>query len=134
VKKLLPLAWLILILGILALLQLGCEKKAEEKKPYQIRTKTAEKMTICYLEHLGPYDQMGDLFAQLGGYAAEKGLTGDVVGIYYDDPAEVPAASLRSEIGVGVTEGFVADSVRRTGTSRTESGLCHIERAVCGNS
>ncbi len=99
-----------LITGVLLLVQLGCEKKAEVKKPYDIRTKAAEKMTIVYLEHVGAYDQMGDLFYRLGEYAARNQLTGDVVGIYYDDPEKVPAASLRSEIGIVVPEGFQPDS------------------------
>jgi len=99
-----------LILGVFVFTQLGCEKKAEEKKPYEILIKTTKKMTICYLEHVGPYDQAGALFGQLGEYAAFKELTGDVVGIYYDDPATVPAESLRSEIGIVVPEGFMPDS------------------------
>ena len=99
-----------LALGFCLLILSGCGKKAEEKKPYDVLIKTAERMNIVCLEHVGPYDQMGDLFAQLGEYAAQKGLTGEVVGVYYDDPAEVPAASLRSEIGIAVPEGFVPDS------------------------
>ncbi|NIM97401.1 MAG: hypothetical protein GTO24_04745 [candidate division Zixibacteria bacterium] len=99
-----------LIAGLLLLFQVGCEKKAELKKPYEIRSKTAEKMTIAYLEHVGPYDQMGNLFYQLREYGASEQLAGDVVGIYYDDPEKVPAASLRSEIGIVVPEGFQPDS------------------------
>jgi AraC family transcriptional regulator len=98
------------ILGLFFLVQLGCQKKAEVEKTYEIQAKTAEKMTIAYLEHVGPYDQMGDLFARLGEYAAGKQLGGNVVGIYYDDPENVPAASLRSEIGIVVPEGFEPDS------------------------
>jgi len=111
VKKFFSVSGLILIVSIFVFTQLGCEKKAEEeKKPYEILTKATEKMTICYLEHTGPYDQMGALFGQLGEYAAQKEFTGDVVGIYYDDPAKVAVESLRSEIGVVVPEGFMPDS------------------------
>ena len=109
-KKLFLVSWLILTLGIFVLTQLGCEKKAEEKKPYEILTKTTEKMTIVYLEHVGPYDQAGALLGQLGEYAAKKQLAGDMVGIYYDDPATVAAENLRSEIGIVVSEGFMPDS------------------------
>ena len=109
-RKLFLVFWLVLILGAFILTQMGCEKKAEEKKPYEILTKSTEKVTICYLEHTGPYDQVGALFSQLGEYAAQKQLTGDMVGIYYDDPATVPAESLRSEMGMVVPEGFVPDS------------------------
>jgi len=109
-RKLFSVSWLILILSFFILTQVGCEKKAEEKKPYEILTKTTEKMTVCYLEHVGPYDQVGVLFGQLGEYAAKKQLTGEMVGVYYDDPAIVPAESLRSEIGIVVPEGFMPDS------------------------
>jgi AraC family transcriptional regulator len=88
----------------------GCGKKAEEEKPYRIMIKTEEKMTIVYLEHMGPYNQMGELFARLGKYGAQKQLTGQMVGIYYDDPQVVPTASLRSEVGMVVPEGFEPDS------------------------
>jgi AraC family transcriptional regulator len=53
---------------------------------------------------------MGDVFAQLGQYSAGTNFTGEVVGIYYDDPASVPADELRSQVGIVVPEGTVADS------------------------
>jgi len=109
-KKVFSLSCLIVILSTFVFTQLGCEKKAEQKKPYEILTKSTEKMTICYLEHTGPYDQVGALFGQLGEYAAKKGFAGEMVGIYYDDPATVPAEDLKSEIGVVVPEGFMPDS------------------------
>lgn len=107
-RKLVPIS--LLLVGMVVLLHLSCGKKAEETKPYEVRVKTAEKMTLVYLEHTGPYDRMGEVFAQLGEYAAEKALTGDVVGIYYDDPAQVPAEQLRSELGIVVPEGTMPDS------------------------
>ena len=109
-KKPLQVFLVILILGVFILTQAGCGKKAEEKKPYEILTKTTEKMTVLYLEYLGPYDQVAPLFGQLGEYAARKGLSGNMVGIYYDDPDVVRAESLRSEIGIVVPDGFMPDS------------------------
>jgi AraC family transcriptional regulator len=98
------------LLGILVLMYSGCGKKAEEEKTYDFLTKTADKMTIIYLEHTGPYDRMGDVFARIGEYAAAKELTGDVVGIYFDDPAVVPGEKQRSRIGLAVPESTIADS------------------------
>ncbi len=98
------------ILGIAVLTHGGCGKKEEVKKSYEVRTKTTEKMTLIYLKHTGPYDQMGEIFARLAEYATKKELTGDVVGIYYDDPAQVPAEELRSEIALVAPEGTVPDS------------------------
>jgi AraC family transcriptional regulator len=100
----------VMTLGIAVLIPGGCGKKAEEKASYEIRTKTTERMTLIYLKHTGPYDQMGEVFARLAEYATKKELTGDVVGIYYDDPAQVPAEELRSEIGLVAREGTVPDS------------------------
>jgi AraC family transcriptional regulator len=96
--------------GFFLLILFGCEKEMEQEKSYQIMIKTTEKMTIVYLEHMGPYDQMGELFAQLGKYGAQKQLAGQILGIYYDDPQVVPPTSLRSELGMIVTEGFEPDS------------------------
>lgn len=100
----------LLILGILGLIYSGCCKNAEEEKSYDFRTKTADKMTIVYLEHTGPYDRMSDVFARIGEYAAAKELTGDMVGIYFDDPTVVPGEKQRSQIGIAVPESTIADS------------------------
>ncbi len=107
-NKLLRAGWL--ILGIAVLIQLGCGKRVEEGRSYEIRLKTTEKMILVCLEHTGSYDRMGEVFARMGEYAAQKALTGDVVGIYYDNPAQVPAEQLRSEIGIAVPQGTVPDS------------------------
>jgi AraC family transcriptional regulator len=109
-RKLFRLSLIILILGFFVFSQSGCGKKAEEKGRFEILTKSTEKMTIIYLEHVGPYDQTGPLFGQIAGYAAEKQLAGQIVGIYYDDPATVVPENLRCEIGIAVPEGTMPDS------------------------
>ena len=109
-KKLFLLSLVILILGTFIFTQVGCEKKAEEKKPLEIQTKTTEKMTLIYLEHVGPYDQLGPLFGQLAEYAVRKELAGKIVGIFYDDLATVAPENLRCEIGIAVPEGTMPDS------------------------
>jgi AraC family transcriptional regulator len=108
-KKPFRALWVILIIGGFVLTQTECGKKGENK-PYEILTKTTNKMTLVYLEHAGLYDQMGSVFGQLGEYAAKKGLTGNMVGIYYDDPDVVRAESLESEIGIVVPQGTMPDS------------------------
>lgn len=96
------------VLLFLFLLVIGCGKKEEKKgKPQlEIKVKTTEKLKFAYLENRGPYWAMAPLFGQVGKYAVEKGITGKLMGIYYDDPALVPAESLRSEIGISVPEDF----------------------------
>ncbi|MFQ6003383.1 MAG: GyrI-like domain-containing protein [Candidatus Zixiibacteriota bacterium] len=106
---------LVVVLSFFLFAQTGCQKKTEaekveEKKEYEILTKMAEKMTIVYVEHVGPYDQLGPVFGQLATYAREKGLALDMVGLYYDNPAFVPEESLRCELGIRVEEGFEPDS------------------------
>jgi AraC family transcriptional regulator len=89
--------------------QMGCQKKAEEKR-YEILTKRAEGMTIVYVEHVGSYDQLEGVFGKLAAYAQAKGLASNVVGLYYDTPGTVPEESLRCELGIQVEEGFEPDS------------------------
>jgi AraC family transcriptional regulator len=106
--------WL-LVLGFFVFAHNGCEKKAEEekveeKKGYQILTKMADKMTIVYVEHVGPYQELGPVFGQLSAYAEKKGLELNLVGFYYDDPATVPAESLRCELGIQLKEAIEPDS------------------------
>lgn len=113
--KLYKLSLLVFVLSFFIFAQSGCQKKAEEKKveekkEYEILTKMVDKMTIVYVEHVGPYDQLEPIFGQLATYAVEKGLAFNMVGLYYDDPATVPAESLRSELGIQVEEGFQPDS------------------------
>jgi AraC family transcriptional regulator len=99
-----------LVVGVAALIGIGCAKKAQEKKSYEIRVKNADAMTLVYLDYTGPYDRMGDVFTQVGEYAAKKGLTGDMVGLYFDDPTQVSAERLRARVGIAVPQGTVPDS------------------------
>lgn len=113
--KFYKLSLLAFLLSFFVFAQTGCQKKAEEekveeKKEYEILTKTTDKMIIVYVEHVGPYDQLEPIFDQLVAYAIEKGLALNLVGLYYDDPATVPAESLRCELGIQVEEGFEPDS------------------------
>jgi effector-binding domain-containing protein len=100
---------LVCVLSFFVFFQMGCQKKAEEKK-YEILTKRSDKMTIVYVEHVGSYDRLEPIFGQLTAYAKEKGLAGNIVGFYYDDPDTVPEESLRCEVGIQVEEGFKPDS------------------------
>ena len=109
-RKLCGLSLMIPILAFFVLSQTGCQKKAEEREPFEVLTKSTEKMTIIYLEHVGSYDQVGAVFGQIAEYAARKQLAGQIVGVYYDDPATVAPENLRCEIGIVVPEGTMPDS------------------------
>jgi len=109
-RMLFRLLLMLLILALFVFSQMGCQKKADEQEPFEILTKSTEKMTMIYLEHVGPYDQVGSVFGQIAEYAAQKQLAAQVVGIYYDDPATVAPENLRCEIGIAVAEGTMPDS------------------------
>jgi effector-binding domain-containing protein len=108
-KRIIEISLLILSLGLLIIIQSGCGRKTE-KKPYEILTKTSEEMTLLYFEHTGPYDQIGATLNQLSEYAAKKGIDGNMVGIWLDNPEAVIPESLKSEIGIVVPYGFMPDS------------------------
>jgi len=99
----------VFVLSFFVFFQMGCQKKAEEKN-YEILTKKADKMTIVYVGHMGSYDRLEPLFGQLVAYSKEKGLAGNMVGLYYDTPGTVIEESLRCEVGIQVEEGFKPDS------------------------
>lgn len=107
--KFCKLCLLFYVLSVCVLTQMGCQKKAEERG-YEIVTKTADKMTIVYVEHMGSYDQLEGVFGKLTAYAKERGLAGNMVGLYYDTPGTVPEESLRCDLGIQVKEGFEPDS------------------------
>jgi DNA gyrase inhibitor GyrI len=109
-RKLFGLLLIVLVLALFVFSQMGCQKKAEERGPFEILTKTTDQMTIIYLDHVGPYDETGPLFGQIAEYATEKQLAGEIVGIYYDDAATVAPENLRCEIGIAVPEGTTPDS------------------------
>lgn len=75
--------------------------------PVEIRTLPATR--IAAIPHSGPYPQIGATFAalwqklQATGLAAQ--ITGPGIALYYDDPASIPAADLRSHAGVTVAAG-----------------------------
>jgi len=48
----------------------------------------------------GPYDSVANEFGELIKYMAENRIPGQLAAVFYDDPAKVPAESLRWEVGV----------------------------------
>ena len=95
---------LALFLIISGAVLLGMQEKEAEKPLIKVKIKTTTPMSIAYLEHKGPYSELEPVFNKVMSYAMQKNLelAGPPVGIYYDDPAQVPASELRCEIGVQV--------------------------------
>ena len=48
----------------------------------------------------GPYEEVAKEFSELIKFMAENKMPGQLAAVFYDDPAKVPADSLRWEVGV----------------------------------
>ncbi len=75
--------------------------------PVTIRTEAPRRLAA--LAHKGPYQEIGRTYEKLGSTVAARGLMSQVrrmVGVYYDHPAEVKPADLRSHAGFEVGPEF----------------------------
>ena len=64
-------------------------------------------LRVATIRHIGPYQEIGKAFAQLGSALGGTNLSGpsvEMVAIYHDNPDATPAAQLRSDAGVVVDE------------------------------
>lgn len=70
-----------------------------------IEEKELGPFTIAYTEHIGPYTGVGEPMMRLDEEMRAAGFNPtDGIGIYYDDPAKVPADELRSEVGAVIPD------------------------------
>lgn len=78
---------------------------------YDVRIEETLPFTLAAIRHVGPYLEVEKPFNQVFGWAMGAGLMGpqtQVVGVYHDDPSEVPEAELRSDVGISVAPGTTA--------------------------
>lgn len=76
-------------------------KKGPLMSPVTIRTDAARRLAA--VPHKGPYPEIGRAFEKLGSTVAARGFYGrfgHMVGVYYDSPADVKPADLRSHAGL----------------------------------
>lgn len=60
--------------------------------------------TFAYVEHVGPYHEVGKVMMELDNKMRKLGFNStDGLGIYYDDPKKTPKNKLRSEVGSIIT-------------------------------
>jgi len=74
---------------------------------YDVQIRTLPPLRLAGLRHTGPYMDIGPVFDRLFAWAGPRGLLGPATrsfGIYYDDPAAVPAAKLRSDACIALEE------------------------------
>lgn len=65
-------------------------------------------LRVGTVHHVGPYNRISEAFSKLGEIAGPAGLYADpaatMVALYHDDPESTPAAQLRSDAGLVVSD------------------------------
>jgi AraC family transcriptional regulator len=82
------------------------ENKESVPPEIQVEVKNVPEIQILYYEFTGPYNQSFSKFSGLMDYIKNNNipLGEHALGIFYDDPNEVPAEQLKSEAGFMVTK------------------------------
>ena len=67
----------------------------------EVKLKKTKPMQVAVVSHVGPYSESGKLYGEIAKWLGQKRLkiTGPPFGWFYDNPEEVPAHKLRSEVG-----------------------------------
>jgi len=67
----------------------------------EVKLKRTEPMQVATISHVGPYGEIGRLYEEIVKWLNQKQLqmVGPPFGWFYDNPREVPAHKLRSEVG-----------------------------------
>ena len=85
----------------------------EELAMYSVQLRQIEPLRLAAFDHVGPYMEIGPVFERLFAWAGGRGLLRPdtrMIGLYYDDPAAVPAAKLRSKACVTLPDGVTPDA------------------------
>jgi len=81
------------------------------KVTYEIKEMPA--FHVARIRHVGPYNQIGQVFESLMGWAGPRGLLRfpetDMLAVYHDDPATTDPSQLRSDACLTVPEGTAVD-------------------------
>jgi AraC family transcriptional regulator len=102
----------------------------KESPMLEVSIKNCSAIRVVAARHVGPYDGVGEAFERLCAYAFPRNLMGPatrMLGIYYDNPEETPAESLRSDACLAVPEGFEGEPADGIEVRTIEGG----EYAVC---
>jgi AraC family transcriptional regulator len=66
--------------------------------PMDVRIEKVDAMRVAFVRHVGPYDQVGETWAKLMGWAGPRGLLGPrmaALAILHDDPEVTPPERIR---------------------------------------
>lgn len=78
---------------------------AKEQNMHQVRLETSSAVTLLAYPHTGAYMNIGKAFEKLSGWAGIRGLFNQetrMMGVYFDDPENVPEAELRCLAGITI--------------------------------
>ena len=79
-----------------------------ETQMYDVKIEDQPARRLGVIDHNGPYIQIGEAFDKAGSTVMARGLgphLGAMLGIYFDDPANVAPEDLRSAAGFEIAEG-----------------------------
>ena len=107
-KKVLIVLLALIVLGVIYLSTQGLFQSVE------VEQRSMPGYRVVGINHVGPYEKIGDAFNQIHKIADEQSVPVKMIGVYFDNPNEVPAESLRSIAGVIVSE---ADSIKLSSLS-----------------
>ena len=98
-RKLITVALIFILFVVSYLAYLGAfqEMKISERElgPYR----------VIYKKHQGAYSDTNDLFTEFSQWKLKQNLSSaHLMGVYYDDPAQIDESKLRSEIGLSLSE------------------------------
>lgn len=99
---------------------------------YEVTIENAAPCRVVALQHDGDYMEIGNTFEQLTIWAAGHGLLAPDTrsfGIYYDDPAAVDKAKLRSDACIAIPDDFTLSHVSHADATQyrvlnTPAGRC----------
>ena len=81
---------------------------------YDVEVRNFDPVRLAAISHQGPYVEIGAAFEKLIVWAASNNLLSEsirMIGVYYDDPAEVPQPDLQSDAGFVVDRDFQPDDI-----------------------
>ena len=86
--------------------------ETETAAMYDVSIRHFQPVSLAALRHTGDYMEIGTTFERLFAWAVGRGLVSPQtrsIGVYYDDPDAVPAASLRADAGISAGPDVVVD-------------------------
>lgn len=105
------------VLVVCLFLVAGCRsagKKADGPRSTELPAtiQTLPSQTVLALAHTGPYEGMTETIDRLFSFMEQQGIqpTGELMGVFWDDPMNTPAEECRYEVRIPVAPGTEVDA------------------------